>query len=106
MSRISDDELRGLLTQADSSPWTAKGGTIWAAGYKGRETNIATAHSRGPTTKMEPNARLIALAPQLAAEVLQLREALTDLLDACERMGVSGGNIAEARALTGGQSNA
>ena len=51
------------------------------------------------------DARLIALAPALAAEVLQLREALTDLLDACERMGVSGGNIAEARALTGGQSN-
>ena len=118
--RISDDDLRRMVKAATPGPWSTMGSCVVASGscdtYSGNVLGtIAYASSLHETDgegrnwwtggEPEANARLIALAPALAAEVLQLREALTDLLDACERMGVSGGNIAEARALTGGQSN-
>lgn len=107
MGRMNDGELRSLLGAATPGPWRVFGkktGKVIsenapgfvevceAGDFKDRELVPFNGE------RWNADAALIALSPALAAEVLQLREALTDLLDACDQFGVSGGNIAAARA--------
>lgn len=122
MSRISNDELQRLIGAATPGPWLAANNpgdwglagawSITPPNGNPYEWDQCIAHVEYTTpycagaSKAEidaagvaqSNARLIALAPALAAEVLQLRKHLADLLDACEQMGLSGGNLAAARA--------
>lgn len=74
--RISDGDLRKLLGQTTKAPWKlsdVRGGNA-IEGPSGR--TVAAAHEQGlrdAGRQTKANARLIALAPALAAEVLQLR---------------------------------
>lgn len=84
MSRISDEELRRWIAGAYPAPWDfseslSDDGHEWY----GCGVSSGTGHEfvwleEGPETD-NPTARLIALAPALAAEVLQLREEKADL---------------------------
>ena len=89
MSRISDEELRTIAKAATQGPWSTMGSCVMASGscdtYSGNVLGtIAYASSLHETDgegrswwtdgAPEANAALIALAPALAAEVLQLRE--------------------------------
>lgn len=85
--RISDDELRQALEAATPGPWH-----MMPMQGPRKQTNFARVYATDDDlryiadcrdfmcfheiTDNEANARLIALAPALAAEVLQLREAL------------------------------
>ena len=87
MSRISDEELRRTLEAATPGPWH-----MMPMQGPRKQTNFARVYATDDDlryiadcrdfmcfheiTDNEANARLIALAPALAAEVLQLREAL------------------------------
>ena len=96
MSRISDEELRRLLSDTTPGPWSVfiddTGGrwTGWPLSIDADTiTDKVVVRTGGQwpyewdakTSQHEAceNARLIALAPALAAEVLQLREALSAL---------------------------
>lgn len=87
MSRIATEELRRIVAEASPGPWELRD----AESYNGRSTTyyldvwdgdlnvIASEAHRAHGDGGRSNMRLIALAPQLAAEVLQLREALQAL---------------------------
>ena len=85
--RISDDELRRLMDEATPGPWrlgadlttinTAYGGDAdFVKGGWAKAIAKTTFPKWMPPKQVWPNGQLIALAPALAAEVLQLREAL------------------------------
>ena len=72
--RIPTDELRRLVDLASPGPWQAEPMTGRGAWIAAADGNWA-ALSCGETDQLgERNALLIALAPTLAAEVLQLRK--------------------------------
>ena len=90
MSRISDEELRRIVTEATPGPWrlgadlttinTAYGGDAdFVKGGWAKAIAKTTLPKWMPPKQAWPNGELIALAPALAAEVLQLREALTSI---------------------------
>ena len=83
--RISDDELRRLLNDTTPGPWrlgadlttvnTAYGGDAdFVKGGWAKAIAKTTLPKWMPPKQAWPNGQLIALAPALAAEVLQLRE--------------------------------
>lgn len=83
--RIPTDELRRLVDLTSPGPWQAEPMTGRGAWIAAADGNWA-ALSCGETDQLgERNARLIALAPTLAAEVLQLREALQPFAAVAER---------------------
>lgn len=102
--RISDDELRRLMGEATPGPWrlgadlttinTAYGGNAdFVKGGWAKAIAKTTLPKWMPPKQAWPNGQLIALAPDLAAEVLQLRATLraitaTDCysLDECTAM--------------------
>lgn len=75
---MKDDELRGLVGKVTPGPWAAFG-QLWyakiATSNDDGETRIAfMAHRNGMNDDGDAaNAALIAMAPDLAAEVLRLR---------------------------------
>lgn len=91
MDKIDTDKLRWIVTEATPGPWTSS--------YRGTRRDFANGRDFFRITSADEasdpdataivhvqwrndraaNARLIALAPDLAAEVLQLREALQAL---------------------------
>ena len=88
--RISDDELRRLVDETTPGPWrlgadlttinTAYGGNAdFVKGGWAKAIAKTTLPKWMPPKQAWPNGQLIALAPALAAEVLQLREALKDI---------------------------
>ncbi|WP_322997455.1 hypothetical protein [Castellaniella sp.] len=91
MSKITSEELRKLLDDATPGPWRVEEDTtlIWgdcnpddtssyAMGYPISEcrTHPSSTLFKGPTEYEEytSNAQIVALAPDLAAELLALRE--------------------------------
>jgi hypothetical protein len=75
---MTDDELRAMIEAATPGPWhVGKDPEVSiACGYFVGGGGFARADMTGPGDKQGPNARLIAAAPDLAAEVLRLRAAL------------------------------
>lgn len=87
MTRISDEELRRLLNDTTPGPWrlgadlttvnTAYGGDAdFVKGGWAKAIAKTTLPKWMPPKQAWPNGQLIALAPALAAEVLQLRATL------------------------------
>lgn len=85
----SNDELRKLLTEAAPAPWEfeqfdvqwvdrPKAWQFWVSGEDGRDIATAAVLSEY-RDQMERNFTLVALAPQLAEEVIRLREELQKL---------------------------
>lgn len=126
MSRISDEELRRLSGAASPGPWKASdNGHYWQIdsemhGQIGDACSSKFIHANGTGASKDAdqsaliahaNAALIALAPALAAEVLQLREALKGIAvsadddDGWTSDGHERCTEAAAAALTGGHSN-
>ncbi len=93
MSRISDDELRQTLEAATPGPWqqgemdTLAVHNWWYA--PDDEVNAGPGYGSSAA-----NAALIALAPALAAEVLQLRKLLGALDHMLESIGYSKESLA------------
>ena len=90
MSRISDDELRRLLNDTTPGPWrlgadlttvnTAYGGDAdFVKGGWAKAIAKTTLPKWMPPKQAWPNGQLIALAPALAAEVLQLRTQIAEM---------------------------
>lgn len=95
MSRISDEELRRLIADAYSQPWTfgesvsPDGQEWWGCGVTNADGHEFAWLETDPETDI-PTAQLIALAPALAAEVLQLREEVAGALAYTESIGSAG----------------
>ena len=93
----SNDELRRILDAATDGPWTAES---WMSEW----FDIENGHVTIASELCREDARLIALAPALTAEVIRLREgieALADLADHCQDIAAET-VLRECRALLDG----
>lgn len=95
---MTDDELHRLLAEATPGPWyLSDSGWIETEGEL-----VALINENSLSEAEKADARLIAAAPDLAAEVLRLREALcrlvgasSDMLNVSEKSGVFDNTLAE-----------
>ena len=69
---MTDDELRALLAGATPGPWAA----IWRPNIRNYALQLGPGDVDCMAHHEQRNARLIAAAPELAAEVLRLRRVL------------------------------
>lgn len=72
-------DLRKLLDEATPGPWIERWDEDGGAFVTGN--NYVRAHMVGPESDRRANARLIALAPDLAAALLKTEEALEEIAD-------------------------
>lgn len=82
MPLLTDDEIRALLDGATPGPWAWDDRRGWAYLSGGgwiQFARVAVEVDDKPNAEGQANARLIAAAPSLAAEVLRLREALREI---------------------------
>lgn len=80
---MKTDELKALLARATPGPWH-KDGQMWdQIVWSDNETRVCfMAHSNGLNdARDEANARLIAAAPDLAADNIRLREGLAEIIN-------------------------
>lgn len=107
MTDLSSDKLRSLLEEASPGPWSIKAsseywGLVVTCTIKSLGGNVATAWQQYTALNIA-NARLIAAAPDLAAEVIRLRAALNII---CENVEATGSSHADRVAMIGNVANA
>jgi hypothetical protein len=94
-------DLRKLLDEATPGPWIERWDEDGGAFVTGN--NYVRAHMVGPESDRRANARLIALAPDLAAALLKTEEALERLakLSNGDSNMIARATLTEIRKLTG-----
>lgn len=98
-------DLRKLLDEATPGPWIERWDEDGGAFVTGN--NYVRAHMVGPESDRRANARLIALAPDLAAALLEAEEALDDAIRIAARneagpdLDAARDTLTEIRKLTG-----
>jgi hypothetical protein len=90
---MTNEQIREMLEAATPGPWRdGQEGNIRVYGPDGMAEHSGLIAN---VFKGRANARLIAAAPDLAAEVLRLREALREIIEHTRNSGIEVGTVGE-----------
>lgn len=88
MTDLSTSNLKRLLAETSPGPWEARGYYMDGEPRPDDSHQIRSAGGEYLGIMYDPDAHLTALAPELAQEVLRMREALRDLSEVWEAVSI------------------